>query len=80
VADFNLDGRPDLAAANRPLDSNDVAVLLATADGEFDGPKRFKAGTEPVALAVADLDRDGRPDLAAGNQQSADVSVLINST
>ena len=54
--------------------------MLATADGEFDGPKRFKGGTEPVALAVADLDRDGRPDLAAGNQQSADVSVLINST
>ena len=78
VADFNLDGLPDLAAANRPLDSNDVAVLLATAGGGFDGPKRFKAATEPVSLAVADLDDDGRPDLAVGNQQSADVSVLIN--
>jgi hypothetical protein len=80
VADFDRDGRPDLAAANRPLDSNDVVVLLATEDGGFAEPKHFTAATEPMSLAVADFDDDGRLDLAAGNQQSADVSIFINSS
>jgi hypothetical protein len=33
-----------------------------------------------VSVAVGDFDGDGRQDLAVANQNSNDVSVLINNT
>lgn len=77
VGEFNGDGVRDLTAANRPLDSNNVGVVLNRGDGTFHGPLTFPAGTEPTSVAVADLNADAKPDIAAANQQSDDVSVLL---
>ncbi|KYG10859.1 hypothetical protein BE21_58675 [Sorangium cellulosum] len=35
-------------------------------------------GDYPIAVAVSDLDGDGRPDVAVANKNSNDVSVLLN--
>src|SRR3954464_8276295 len=37
----------------------------------------LNGGVAPVAIAMADLDRDGVPDLVTANEHSSNVSVLI---
>ena len=62
VADFNGDGKPDLAAANGVA----VSVLLGNGDGTFHfGRELDYAMGQPVSyLAAADFDGDGKVDLA----------------
>ncbi len=78
VADFNGDGRLDLAVANQL--SDDVSVFLGNGDGSFQAPRTFPAGSFAWSMAAGDFNRDGRPDLAIANQNSNNVSVLINNT
>jgi hypothetical protein len=61
VADFNGDGRLDLAVANNG--TNTVAVFLGNGDGTFQKPHTYHARLPERVLAV-DLNGDGHPDLA----------------
>jgi probable HAF family extracellular repeat protein len=66
TADFNKDGRLDLATANPGR--NSVSVLLGNGAGGF-GAAINSAGTtndafERASVTVADFNKDGRPDLA----------------
>ena len=54
VADFNGDGKPDLAVANAGSDT--VSVLLGNGNGTFAAPGRLPGGDGPV------LGRGGRPE------------------
>lgn len=63
AADFNNDGRLDLAVANGL--SNDISVLLGNADGTFGAPMSSPVGVAPKSIAVGDFDDDGKLDLAA---------------
>ena len=45
--------------------------------GEFAGPANYAVGTHPVAVAVADFNGDGKPDLAVANRSSSDVNILL---
>ena len=63
-----------------PSPRTEVSVLLGNGDGTFQPEVRFGAHTDPSSLAVADLNADGRPDLAVPNYGSDDVSVLLNTT
>ena len=65
VGDFNADGDPDLAVADRDL--NIVSVLLGGPDGTFTGPTNFPAGDRPASVAVGDFNADRAPDLAVAN-------------
>jgi hypothetical protein len=83
LADVNGDGRPDLAVANE--NSNTVSVLLnTTAPGattpSFAPQQTFATGSNPFSVAVADVNNDGKPDLAVANENSNTVSVLLNTT
>jgi hypothetical protein len=83
VGDLNGDGKPDLVVGN--FSSGSVSVLLnTTAAGattpSFAAQQTFAAGTNPEALAVADLNGDGKADLVVANQGSNNVSVLLNTT
>jgi hypothetical protein len=76
AADFESDGRMDLATANS--ESSDVSVLLGNGNGTFKAQRRYNVGASPTGLVSGDLDGDGRVDLASANQYSSDVSVLLS--
>jgi VCBS repeat protein/FG-GAP repeat protein len=71
--DLNGDGRPDLVVADMgdvyqggTIDG-DLAVFLGEGDGTFSPLRRIQSHRSPRAVAIADLDGDGRPDLAVAN-------------
>jgi hypothetical protein len=78
VADFNIDGLPDLALTAEG--DNAVSILLNLQGGTFGPHFELPAGTSPVALLSADFNGDGRPDVAAANNGTSDVSVILNSS
>src|SRR5262252_7911485 len=43
----------------------------------FDAVRHTPVGGSPVGLVAADLDGDGRPDLAVANASTHDVSILL---
>jgi hypothetical protein len=65
LADFDGDGRLDIATAGRTLST--ISVLLNIGEGRFGTEVRFSTGQEPTALAGADLDHDGEVDLVTAN-------------
>ncbi len=66
AADFDRDGRPDLASANGTAGT--ISVLMRQATGGFqpEGPS-IPAGSGTTSLAVADFNSDTRPDLTSAN-------------
>ena len=72
VGDFNGDGKADLAIANECADSNcdagNVSVLLGNGDGTFQAPQTYSSGgSGAYAVAVGDVNNDGKPDLIVAN-------------
>jgi hypothetical protein len=74
AADFNLDGRVDLAVANST--GNSVSILLGNGDGTFASGVTLNAGTLPTGVATTDFNGDGRPDLAVSNSVTGNVTVF----
>jgi len=63
TGDFNGDGKPDLVFYGTPAEVN---ILFNEGQGRFGSPKKINTGDavqRPGALAVGDLDQDGRDDL-----------------
>jgi hypothetical protein len=83
VADFNGDGKPDVAVVNE--NDNTVSVLLNTTPigvsiPSFAAQQTFAVGSGPRSLVAADINSDGKPDLAVTNINDKTVSVLLNTT
>jgi len=75
VADFNRDGRLDLAAANEG--SHSVSVLLGNGDGTFNAATHSNVKSASESVAVGDFNGDGKLDLVGTDLDSASVSVLL---
>jgi predicted nucleotidyltransferase len=83
VGDLNGDGKRDLAIAN--FSSHNVSVLLnTTAPGattpSFSAKQDFATGANPRSIALGDLNRDGKADIATSNVFPNTVSVLLNTS
>jgi hypothetical protein len=75
AADFNGDGKPDLAVADH--NSNNVAVLLNRGNGVFGAAAFNMVGSGPHQIRTGDLNGDGKLDLVTANDTSNTVSVLF---
>ena len=85
---MNGDGKPDLATANSYADT--VSLLLNTGAGRFGARRDYKvrgnpslnrSGGDPVSVAIADLNQDGKPDVVTANAaivEAGTVSVFVN--
>ena len=73
AADFNGDGKLDLATANY---GGTVSVLLGNGDGGFAQAVNYAAGANPVAIAAGDLFDDGIEDLVVADSNGT-ISILL---
>ena len=83
IADFNGDGRPDIVVGNEG--SQDVSIF--TNASTFPGDRRFHTlarhklpdgGSGPIGLDVADVNDDGKLDIALSQAEDPRVTVLLN--
>jgi hypothetical protein len=81
TADFNNDGKLDLATSNYDDATGDggVSVLLGNGNGTFQPARTSATGSYPISLAAGDFNADGKIDLATANNGGADndVSILL---
>ncbi len=80
AADFDRDGKLDLVVANGSIGNTtgqSVTVLRGNGNGGFGAPFGYATGPSPYAVAVADFNGDGAPDLAVASGGGNSVSVLI---
>src|SRR5438445_75308 len=75
AADFNGDGKPDLAVTN--YGSNTVSILLGNGNGTFQAPVNYAVAGPPRFVALSDLNGDAKLDLASANQTSNNISILL---
>jgi peroxiredoxin len=80
VVDLNGDGKKDLAMGSQ-LDHG-VTVMLGDGKGGFAAAADsvMPAGKRANYVAVADLNRDGKPDIVASSYGSGDITVFMNET
>ena len=84
IGDVDGDGKPDLVVANSG--SSTVSVLRNTSTSgtidatSFAAKVDFATGNFPYSVAIGDVDGDGKPDLVTANQNSANISVLRNTS
>ncbi len=76
VADYNIDGRLDLAVTDET--DNAVSLLLGLGNGQFGPNFELTVGTSPVSIVTADFNGSGNPDVAIANKGSNTVSVILD--
>jgi hypothetical protein len=76
LLDANRDGILDLGVGQTY--GSTIAVFLGTGTGAFTWRGTFPAGSVPMSVVAADLDRDGDCDLACANGFSGITTLLNN--
>lgn len=77
IGDFNGDGKSDFVTANKSTDN--VSLRLGDGAGGFTSPAtpQIAVGDQPTAIAIADFNGDGRPDIAVTNDRDGTVSIRL---
>ena len=80
IADVNADGKLDLVIANQCANSvcnnGNVAILLGNGDGTFQPAVNYAVQGFPVAIAIADINLDGKPDVVVTGDNNS-VELLL---
>lgn len=86
LGDLNGDGRPDIVVPNG-TDEN-ITIYMNNGDGTFQTgfyvpvalaatPGGTVGDVAPYAVAIADVNGDGKADIISSNTRSADVTILL---
>ena len=80
--DLTGDGQPDLVYCNSGNDSITIFTNTSLAGNvSFINNGRFQSGDGPTALAIRDIDIDGKPDIVIGNTNAGgSISILRNTS
>ncbi|MCX6598770.1 MAG: FG-GAP-like repeat-containing protein [Acidobacteria bacterium] len=80
AADFDNDGRIDLAIPNRATGIDSISIYRGVGDGTFLAAVNYStgSGSRPAMAAVGDFDQNGQPDIVTANAGGGSVSVLLN--
>lgn len=73
VADFNLDGKPDIALASNP---NSISVMFGNGAGGFMAPVTSTTGVLPVSIAAGDFNHDLKADVVTTNYNGG-ISIFL---
>ncbi|HLJ45696.1 MAG TPA: FG-GAP-like repeat-containing protein [Bryobacteraceae bacterium] len=73
-ADFNGDGKPDIAVGN--LTNRTISVLLGNGNGTFGSPTSYSVAADPESIVAGDWSGDGKIDLAVASQGGT-IDVLL---
>lgn len=78
IADFDRDGRADIALANHETEY--LTLLLGSGDGDFEparwSPLRINVSPHPHAVLARDVNEDGRIDLVVDHRRGEGLLVL----
>jgi len=79
-ADFDKDGKMDIATANYP---NSISILGGLGTGNFSAPIVYPVNSHivndyPASIVSVNFNGDSLPDIATGNAWSYDVAIFLN--
>jgi len=78
IGDLNLDTKLDLVVANQNAATVSVMLNQSVAGTvSFASTLAVTTSTSPASIGIADLNADGKPDLAVACQSNAVVSILV---
>src|SRR5580704_1895365 len=77
VADFNDDGKLDVAVSGESLPNYQVGVLLGNGDGTFRADGFYLVAPSPESVAPGHFRSGKKVDLAVGNYEGNSISVLL---
>ncbi len=79
LCDLDGDGKPDIVVTNG--NHNTLSISRNTSDNgmiSFETKIDYSTGLSPNAIAIADLNGDGKLDIAVANEVSATFSIFMN--
>jgi hypothetical protein len=76
TADFNGDGKIDVATTGFEQGGSIVSILLGNGDGTFGAATTYALAQNPAAMVVGDFNGDGHPDLVVSGDFG--TQVLMN--
>ena len=80
AGDFRGTGVKDLVIPNTAAVSTSLSLVPNNGDGTFGAPVAFNTGgNKPSAVAVADMNNDGKLDVVVTNELSNTVAILLGS-
>jgi hypothetical protein len=83
IGDFNGDGSPDVATANRGSDTTSILINTTPTGATtptFAPKVDLNTGSFPREVSIGDINGDGSLDVAVANLYSGTTSIFINTT